>query len=159
MGRIAAPFGVHGWVRIQPFTEKVDGLAGFSSWWLNDGADWREVAVSACKVHGATLVAQLAGVVGRDAALALKGRQVAVPRAELPRPAQDEYYWSDLIGLEVVNLQGEALGKVSGLLETGVHDVLVVQGAQERLIPFIAQYVIEVDLAAGQVRVDWGMDY
>lgn len=159
MGRIAAPFGVQGWIKIQPFTEEVDGLADFDSWWLGDGKGWREVAVKGCNAHGATLVAKLEGCNDRDAAATLKGSQVAVPRSTLPRTAKDEYYWSDLIGLAVVNLQGEALGKVSGLLETGVHDVMVVQNGQERLIPFIAQYVIEVDVAGGQVRVDWGLDY
>lgn len=159
MGRVAAPFGVHGWVKIQPFTEEVDGLADFPSWWLGDGKSWREVAVDACNAHGVTLLAKLEGCTGRDAAAALKGTQVAVPRDALPRTAKDEYYWSDLIGLAVVNLQGESLGKVSGLLETGANDVLVVQNGQERLIPFIAQYVIEVDIAGGQVCVDWGADY
>ncbi len=159
MGRVAAPFGVQGWVKIQPFTGEVGGLAEFSTWWLGDGENWREVTVKQCAVHGATLIAGLEGVVGRDAAAALKGKQVAVPRDALPKPAKNEYYWSDLIGLEVVNLQGEKLGKVSGLLETGAHDVLVVQGDQERLIPFIEQYVVDVDLAGGQVRVDWGLDY
>lgn len=159
MGRIAAPFGVQGWVKIQPFTGEVDGLADYSGWWLGDGENWREVAVKQCAAHGATLIASLEDVAGREAAAALKGKLVAVPRAALPKPAKNEYYWSDLIGLEVVNLQGEKLGKISGLLETGAHDVLVVQGEQERLIPFIEQYVIEVDLAGGQVRVDWGLDY
>lgn len=159
MGRIAAPFGVHGWVKIQPFTEEIDGLADFPSWWLGDGKSWREVAVDACNAHGVTLLAKLEGCNGRDAAAALKGSQVAVPRDALPRTAKDEYYWSDLIGLAVVNLQGETLGKIIGLLETGANDVLVVQNGQERLIPFIAQYVIEVDIAGGQVRVDWGLDY
>ncbi len=159
MGRIAAPFGVQGWVKIQPFTEEIDGLADFPRWWLGDGKSWREIAVDVCNAHGATLVAKLEGCDDRDAAAALKGSQVAVPRDELPDTAQNEYYWSDLIGLAVVNLQGEALGTVGGLLETGAHDVLVVQNGQERLIPFIAQYVIEVDVAGGQVRVDWGADY
>lgn len=159
MGRIAAPFGVQGWVKIQPFTGEIDGLADYAGWWLGDGENWREVAVKQCAAHGATLIASLEDVAGREAAAALKGKLVAVPRAALPKPSKNEYYWSDLIGLEVVNLQGEKFGKISGLLETGAHDVLVVQGEQERLIPFIEQYVIEVDLAGGQVRVDWGLDY
>ena len=159
MGRVAAPFGVHGWVKIQPFTEEVDGLADFPSWWLGDGKSWREVAVDACNTHGVTLLAKLEGCGGRDAAAALKGTQVAVPRDALPNTAKDEYYWSDLIGLAVVNLQGESLGKVSGLLETGANDVLVVQNGQERLIPFIAQVVLEVDLAADRIVVDWGLDW
>jgi 16S rRNA processing protein RimM len=159
MGRVAVPFGVHGWVKIQPFTEKIDGLSDFSSWWLGDGESWREYVVLESAAHNATLHAKLDGCVGRDAAVALKGKLVAVPREALPAAGNNEYYWSDLVGLAVVNLQGEALGKVTGLLETGANDVLVVMGEQERLIPFIGQYVVEVDMAGGQVRVDWGTDY
>ena len=159
MGRVAVPFGVHGWLKIQPFSEEVDGLSEFSSWWLGDGESWREYAVLESAPHNATLHAKLDGCVGRDAAAALKGKLVAVPRELLPKAQSNEYYWSDLIGLTVVNLQNETLGKVSGLLETGAHDVLVVQGEQERLIPFIAQYVLDVDMPGGQVKVDWGADY
>jgi len=159
MGRVAAPFGVHGWLKIQPFTEEVDGLFGFSRWWLGEGACWREYAVLESTAHNATLHAKLDGCIGRDAAAALKGKLVAVPRDALPAAGNNEYYWSDLIGLTVTNLQGETLGKVTGLLETGANDVLVVQGAQEHLIPFINQFVIEVDQASKSICVDWGTDF
>lgn len=159
MGRVAVPFGVHGWLKIQPFSEEVDGLSEFSSWWLGDGENWREYNVLESAAHNATLHAKLEGCVGRDAAVALKGKLVAVPRELLAAAGNNEYYWSDLIGLTVVNLQGETLGKVSSLLETGANDVLVVQGEPEQLIPFIGQYVIEVDSASGTIRVDWGADY
>lgn len=159
MGRVAVPFGVHGWLKIQPFTEEVDGLSEFSRWWLGDGTSWREYAVLESAAHNATLHAKLEGCVGRDAAVALKGKLVAVPRDALPAAGNNEYYWSDLIGLSVVNLQDETLGKVTGLLETGASDVLVVQGEQEHLIPFIELYVVEVDRTVGSIRVDWGTDY
>lgn len=159
MGRVAAPFGVQGWIKVQPFTEEVDGLRSYATWWLGDGVTWREYSVLECNAHVTTLVARLEGCVGRDAAAALKGRQVAVSRGALPKTGKNEYYWSDLIGLTVVNLQNESLGNVSGLLETGAHDVLVVQDGQERLIPFNAQTVVEVDVAAQQIRVDWGLDW
>lgn len=159
MGRIAAPFGVRGWVKIQPFTEEIDGLLDFPVWHLGRGADWREVKVLEADVHSKSLVARLQGCDDRDAAAALKGLEVAVPRDELPETGEDEYYWADLIGLEVVNTQGENLGKVADLLETGANDVLVVEGERERLIPFIAQVILEVDLKAGRISVDWGADY
>ena len=82
-----------------------------------------------------------------------------MPREALPEAAENEYYWSDLIGLEVVNVQGEVLGKVTDLLETGANDVLVVEGERERLLPFTAQVILKVDLAAGRINVDWGADY
>jgi 16S rRNA processing protein RimM len=159
MGRVAAPFGVQGWIKVQPFTKEVGGLKPFAVWWLGSGDNWREYPVAEAGVHGQTLIAKLAGCDDRDAAAALKGCEIAVPREQLPAAESDEYYWADLIGLAVVNTQGEALGTVSELLATGANDVLVVQGERERLIPFIAQVVLEVDLAARLIRVDWGADY
>jgi 16S rRNA processing protein RimM len=159
MGRIAAPFGVRGWVKIQPFTEYVDSLLDFPVWYLGRDADWREVKVLDAEAHHKTVVAQLQGCNDRDAAAGLKGLEIAVPRDALPETEDDEYYWADLIGLEVVNVQGEHLGKVTELLETGANDVLVVEGERERLIPFVAQVILKVDLEAGQISVDWGADY
>ena len=159
MGRIAAPFGVLGWVKVQPFTEKIDGLLGFPVWHLGRGEQWREVKVLEADVHGKSLVAKLQGCNDRDAAAALKSLEIAVPREDLPEAAENEYYWADLIGLEVVNAQGEVLGIVADVLETGANDVLVVEGKRERLIPFIAQVVLKVDLAVRRINVDWGADY
>jgi 16S rRNA processing protein RimM len=159
MGRVAAPFGVQGWIKVQPFTEAVDGLKKFPVWWVESGEAWREYPVTATAVHGRALTAKLAGCNDRDAAAALKGRQIAVPRDALPETAGDEYYWSDLVGLDVVNTRGEPLGRVREVLATGANDVLVVQGDRERLIPFIGQVVLRVDLKAGVMTVDWGADY
>lgn len=159
MGRIAAPFGIRGWVKVQTFTEEFDGLLAYPVWHLGRGGQWREVAVLETDVHSKGLVVRLDGCNDRDAAAALKGLDVAVPREELPEAAENEYYWSDLIGLAVVNAQGETLGKVADVLETGANDVLVVEDERERLIPFVAQVILEVDLAAGQINVDWGADY
>lgn len=163
MGRVAAPYAVQGWLKIQPYTECLDGLLDYREWWL--GSDqgphpgWRAYRVLDGRVHGQTLLVQLAEVADRSAADRLKGLLVAVERAALPPAEADAYYWDDLIGLEVVNLQHVRLGKVAGLLETGAHDVLRVQGERERLIPFVAAYVREVDLQAGCLRVDWGADW
>lgn len=159
MGRIAAPFGVQGWIKVQPFTKEVGGLKDFPVWWLGSGDNWRQYPVLEAGIHGQTLIAKLAGCDDRDAAARLKGCEIAVPREQLPAAGADEYYWADLIGLAVVNAQDEALGTVSDLLATGANDVLVVRGERERLIPFIAQVVLEVDLVAKRIRVDWGADY
>lgn len=159
MGRIVAPFGVRGWVKIQPFTEEIDGLLGYPVWYIGRDSNWHEVAVLETEGHHKTLAARLAGCDDRDAAAALKGQEIGVLRDALPPPAENEYYWSDLIGLEVVNVQGEALGRVSEVLETGANDVLVLEGERERLIPFVKQVILDVDLAARRVSVDWGVDY
>jgi len=159
MGRVAAPYAVKGWIKVQPFTEYLDSLLDYDFWWLGheEGRKkgWREYRVLEGKVHGQTLLVQLEGVDGRDAAEALKGLDVAVDRAEFPETDADEYYWDDLIGLDVVNTEGVALGKVEGLLETGAHDVLRVAGERERLIPFVDAYVREVDQTGGRILVEW----
>lgn len=159
MGRIVAPFGVRGWVKIQPFTETVDSLVDYPVWYIGRDNEWQEVAVLETDGHHKTLAARLAGCNDRDAAAALKGREIGVLRDALPEPAENEYYWSDLIGLEVVNVEGVGLGRISEVLETGANDVLVLEGERERLIPFVKQVILDVDLAARQVNVDWGADY
>ncbi|OGV72226.1 MAG: ribosome maturation factor RimM [Methylophilales bacterium RIFCSPHIGHO2_02_FULL_57_10] len=159
MGRIVAPYGVHGWVKIQPFTETLDSLLDYEHWWINEAAGWREGEVEEARVHGKVLVAKFSGCDGRDAAFALRGKDVAVSRDELPQAGDGEYYWSDLIGLNVHNLQQENLGQVKEVFATGANDVLVVQNDRERLIPFTSQVVQEVDLAAGRMLVDWDADF
>lgn len=159
MGRIAAPYGVRGWVKVQPYTEWLDSLLDYPLWRLGAKGVWQARELLQGRPHGRHLLVQLAGVEDRDAAERLRGMEIAVARAELPPPAADEYYWDDLIGLEVVNVAGETLGRVEGLLETGAHDVLRVVAERERLIPFTAPIVVAVDLEAGVIRVDWEADY
>ncbi len=167
MGRVAAPYAIKGWIKIQPFTEYLDSLLDYDVWWLGHAEgrgksktpDWRAYRVLEGKVHGQTLLAQLEGVDDRTAAEALQGLQISVDRAEFPEADEDEYYWDDLIGLDVVNTEGVSLGKVEGLMETGAHDVLRVQGDRERLIPFVDAYVREVDLKGGRVLVEWGAQW
>lgn len=159
MGHVGVPFGVRGWVKLHAYTEYSDSLLDYPVWWVGKNGNWREVKVLDSEVHSKSLVVHLAGCDDRDAAAALRGSEIAVPRDALPKPAENEYYWSDLIGLNVLNVEQQSMGKVSGLLETGANDVLVVQGERERLIPFVPQVIQEVDLAAGTIRVDWGMDW
>lgn len=159
MGRIAAPYGVKGWVKVHPYTEYLDSLLDFPVWRLGKCAAWRAYRVLEGRAHGRCLLAELEGVADRDAAERLRGLDVAVARHELPAPDEDEYYWDDLIGLEVVNDAGLSLGRVEGMLETGAHDVLRVMGERERLIPFTSPIVREVDLTAGRIRVDWEAEY
>jgi 16S rRNA processing protein RimM len=164
MGRIVAPYGVFGWLKVVPDTEAFDGLFDYDTWWLGKDDDWREYQVETAKVHNDVLVVKLAGIDDRDAAFACKGKQVAVPRAQLPAPDENEYYWSDLIGLNVKNQQGIDFGAIFDVFETGANDVLVVKKAdapknEERLLPFIAAVVLEVDLEAKTMLVDWDEDF
>ncbi|MHB8849314.1 MAG: ribosome maturation factor RimM [Burkholderiales bacterium] len=159
MGRVAAPYGVKGWFKIQTFSEAIDTLADYPQWYVGRDNDKRIYTVAEVKTHVKLLVARLQGVDGRDAALALKGCEIAVAREDLPAAPEGEYYWSDLIGMAVKNLRGEPFGSIAQILEAGAHDVLVVRGERERLIPFVGQIVREVDSAARTVIVDWELDY
>src|SRR3989338_1145452 len=161
MGRIAAAHGIRGLVKIQPFTEYVDSLLDYRTWWIgHEQGSWREVKIGQCEAHDKTLVAQLPDCPDRTAAEKLKGLLIAVPRSSLPEQDEGEYYWSDLIGLAVVNEAGVKLGTVTNLLETGANEVLSVQGdGGEILIPFVASAIRRVDLKNKTIRVDWSADY
>ncbi len=159
MGRVVAPYAIKGWIKLQTFTEDLDGLLDYPVWRLGKNGNWREYRLLDGKVHGQYLLAGLEGVDDRDASEALQGMEVAVLREEMPEADEGEYYWDELVGLEVSNIQGEPLGRVVGLLETGAHDVLQVQGERLRLIPFVEAYIQSVDVAAGKLVVDWGLDW
>jgi len=161
MGRIVAAQGLLGWVKVQTFTEHLDTLIDYDTWQLgNDTHPWREFKVLECKPHTKVLVAKLEGITDRTAAEKCKGLLIAVPRSSLPKAAEDEYYWSDLIGLNVVNLQGESLGKVDNLLDMGANDVMCVRNDKgEILIPFLSHVVQQVSLDEKLIRVDWQADY
>ena len=160
MGRILAPFGVKGWVKVETFSESPENLARHRSWWIGSEGDWRECRVAETERHGDRLVARLEGCENPEAAAAYRGREIAVPREALPPAGADEFYQADLVGLEVWNLIDERLGTVTGLFNNGAHEVMRVAGEEgERLLPFIPQVVREVDMQAGRVRVDWGKDW
>jgi 16S rRNA processing protein RimM len=164
MARVLGPYGIQGWIKARPFTASIAALLDYTTWWLAPAADadaWRAFAVRSARQHADTLVAALDGVADREAALQWRGAWVAVPRSTLPEPGAGEFYWSDLVGLAVVNRAAETLGRVSKVLETGAHPVLHVQSEDgaERLIPVVAAYVDAIDPAAGRIMVDWPTDY
>lgn len=160
MGKIVAAHGIKGWVKIQTYTEYLDSLLDYDTWYIGKEEVWRPLEVLEAEVHSKVLVAKLEGVDDRTAAERYKGQLIAVPRSELPEQEEGEYYWSDLIGLKVLNLAGEELGTVDTLLETGANDVLVVKGGSgELLIPFIEDVIGTVDLKQKTIRVDWQADY
>lgn len=134
------------------------------TWWMCDesgSAGWLPYRLKQCRVQSGDVVASFEEIVDRTAAEARKGWLVGVPRKALPATADDEFYWADLIGLEVVNGSDESLGKVEGLIETGANAVLRVVDADgiERLLPFVGAVVLAVDQAAGRIRVEWGRDW
>lgn len=159
LGRVTAPHGVRGWIRVRAFTEEPGGLAEYPDWWVGGAGAWTRWSVQTTGRHRLGLVAKLEGCADRSAAERLANLDVAVPRKALPPSDDGTYYWADLIGLQVENSHGERLGQVESLIDTGANDVLVVRGERQRLIPFVEQVIVEVDLDRGRIVVDWGLDY
>ena len=156
LGRIVGLFGVRGWVKVHSYTEPRDALLEYRDWLLGREEAWRQVELAEGTQHGKGIVVRLRGIEDRDAAAELLGSEIGVDRDALPEPEEGRYYWADLEGLTVVDRDGTELGKVAYLMATGANDVLVVDGPVERLIPFVPETVIlDVDLAAGVIRVDW----
>lgn len=160
MGVVCGAFGVKGWLRVHAETECPGSLLSYPVWWVGRESHWEPYKCERGTIHLKFLIAKLESIEDREAAKVLSGMQVAVPRIELPVPEESEYYWTDLIGLEVVNQQGTVLGKITELIKTRAHEVLVVRSPGSNLmIPFVAQYVLDVQLLEGRVQVDWSSDY
>jgi 16S rRNA processing protein RimM len=161
MGKVVGAQGLQGWVKVHAFTEYLDSLLDYETWYVGSEQSWRQMEVLEANVHGGkVLIAKLQGIADRTAAEKCKGLLIAVPRDSLPEQPEGEYYWSDLIGMLVENLAGEKFGTVDSLLETGANDVLVVKGESgETLMPFIASVIQKVDLQGRKILVDWQADY
>lgn len=160
-GEISGVFGVKGLVKVFSFTDPRENILAYSPWILQKNNQTREVKIVGGQRHGNNVVAELDGVSDRDAALALMGWKILIRKQQLPKTEPGEYYWADLVGLNVKTEQGVSLGKVDNLLETGANDVLVVlDGETERLIPFLQQQtILHIDLDAGLMIVDWDPDF
>lgn len=159
MGRIAAPYGIQGWVRVKTYSESPDALLDHPRWWLREAQGWREHGVAAAEWRDKGLLARFEACGDRSAAESLKGLDIGIPRSALPGPEPGEHYWADLIGLAVKNREGVNFGQVSDLIATGANDVLVVSGERERLIPYLEGVIVAVDIAARTITVDWDASY
>lgn len=172
VARIGEAWGIKGWFKIIPFSAQPEALFSSKRWYLQPPERGAKpfsgtvlLPIKEAKDHSGSVVACAHEVVDRTAAELLKGARVWVARSSFPTAATDEYYWVDLIGLSVVNREGVDLGVVSELLSTGPQTVLVIQYAgwegktMERMIPFVAAFIDEVDLPKRQIRVDWQPDY
>lgn len=159
MGRIAGPFGVKGWVRVKPFTEDPAGLDEYAQWIVRGPEGWVGLPLEEFELHAKGPVAKLAGCDDREAAEALRNREVAVTREALGEAEEGTLYRVDLVGLQVRDEAGRVLGRVEGFFDTGDTGVMVVKGERERMIPFVPQYVKSVDRASRSITVDWKADY
>jgi len=166
MARVMVPYGVNGWIKARPFSEAPDALLGYERWWLRaaESTVWREVVPVSARMHSGLVLAQFPTIETREAALALRGAEIGVPRDAMPALEGGAVYWADLVGLDVVNRAGIALGQVVEVQEYGAHPVLRVapgqaEGRPERLIPLVAAHVDRIDLSARRIEVDWQPDY
>jgi len=161
LGKIVGLSGVRGAVKLESYTEPRARIFAYQPWLVRkDGAEI-EISGVRGREQGKGMIATLPGVADRDAAMALMGAEIRVWRSKLPKPKRGEYYWTDLEDLEVVTQQGTPLGRVSHVFATGANDVLAVRdGERERLIPFVTgQFVLDVDLDAGRITVDWDPEF
>jgi 16S rRNA processing protein RimM len=170
VGAIVDAYGLKGWVKVAAHAgQGGDALLSAKRWWLVKGRERKSAPVLHAKTHSDSIVAQLGGAADRDAALALRGYCVHVRRSDFPVLGADEFYWVDLLGLDVVNEAGAALGQVVDMIDNGAHSVLRIEylatgkdgqpATAERLIPFVGVYVKTVDQAARRIVVDWEPDY
>ncbi len=159
LGRVVGAFGVRGWVKVYSYTDPREAVLNYKGLMLGRNGEWQSAEVVAGQRHGKSVIAQFEGVDDRDQAEAMVGADIGVSREALPEPGDGRFYWSDLIGLTVVHRDGTKLGIVESMLETGAHDVMVVVGDHERLIPFVNdEIVLGVDLSLRQIKVDWEWD-
>jgi 16S rRNA processing protein RimM len=160
VGRITGLFGVKGWVKVYSHTQPRDNIIRYNPWLLDLEGRWQQYSVTEVRRHGKSLIARFEDYCTRDQVVGILGADVAISAAQLERLPEGEYYWVDLIGLRVINLQGIKLGAVDHFIETGANDVLVVKGVTEILIPYIEARTIKlVDIERGIIQVDWELDW
>jgi 16S rRNA processing protein RimM len=168
VGRIADAWGIKGWFKVLPHSAQPEALFSSKRWLLQPpgaaGSQAFRLAIREAKEHSDVIVASSEDVPDRNAAEALRGARVFVPRSSFPTAGDDEYYWVDLIGLAVVNREGVALGRVRELLASGPQTTLVLDATEdgkpvERMVPFVSAFVDKVDLAGRLITVDWQPDY
>ncbi|WP_235533714.1 MULTISPECIES: ribosome maturation factor RimM [unclassified Roseateles] len=171
MGRILDAWGIKGGLKVQAYSADAAALFSAKRWYLKSTGPkpaQMMLDLKSVREQGEGIVATAEGVDDRNAAEALRGHEIFVPRSEFPRTPDGEYYWVDLIGLDVINRELQPLGRVIGLIDTGPHAVLRIlppgveepaKPDQERLIPFVGAFVDDVNLETRQIRVDWGLDF
>ena len=156
MGRIVGLFGVKGWVKIYSYTDPRQGILDYDEWLIEHDGAWTSKSVLDGKRQGKSVIARLEGIDDRETAAEWIDSDIAINRDALPQSRDGSFYWTDLEGCDVVTTEGRMLGNVAQVLETGAHDVLVVRGETERLIPFVMNdVIISVDIDNKSIVADW----
>ena len=163
VGKLGSTYGIRGWLRLYSSTEEAESIFDYQPWFLKIIGQWQPIELESWRYHSNDLIVKLKGTDDREAAQLLTNAEIGVDLSVFPELEEGDYYWHDLIGCSVVNLEGYTMGVVTELMETGSNDVLVVKanskdafGKQERLIPFLYEQVVKrVDLATKTITVDW----
>jgi 16S rRNA processing protein RimM len=165
IGKIVSVHGVRGEVKVYSFTDPIDNLLDYRDWILRRDGEVRSMRLVSGRAQNKVLVAKLKGLDDREEARALAGFEICVPLDSLPELPEGEYYWHQLVGLKVIDMHGQLFGRIDHLLETGANDVIVVKPCagslddRERLLPYTGQCVQSIDLASGEMRVEWDADF
>jgi len=159
LGRISGTFGVKGWVRIHSYTDPPENIFEYDEWLMSRGGEWALIELIDGRMTDKGVLVKLAGMETPEEARLYVGSEIGVPRSQLPATEPGEYYWSDLEGLEVLGSDGKLLGRVDHFRSTPGGDVVVIRGKREHWVPFVKERIVKVDLAAGQIVLDWAEDW
>jgi 16S rRNA processing protein RimM len=160
MGKVVGSHGIKGWLKIQPFTEETKTLGKFPSWFLSkDESEWKEFKVESSSIQGRTVLSKIEHVNDRNDADQLRGFLIGINKIDLPALEKGKYYWSELIGLEVINQNDFNFGVIDSIMETGSNDVLVIKDDKETLIPYLDNVVLKIDLERKNILVDWDENF
>ncbi len=160
VGKLVGVFGIKGWLKVISYTDPIDNIFNYKPWLINQQDQWVEIPMLQGKRHGKGIIVQLKGYDNPEMARTLVGIEIAINNEQLPKLAKDEYYWTDLQGLTVINQANITLGHVIEVLATGANDVLIVQGEKRHLIPFLPERtILSIDLKKQLISVDWDADF
>lgn len=157
IGKVGAPYGVKGWIKVHSFTAIKLNIFEYLPWYVEEKNGWHITEVTDGREHGKTLVVKFEGYDSPETVRVLTGKTLGIQRSQLPELKKDEYYWSDLQGLTVINQDGTVLGTITHMLETGANDVMVVKKDKEYAIPYLPDVVLSVDLEKREMRVNWDL--
>lgn len=159
IGSFGKTFGVRGWIKINSFTSPKRNIIDFKPWLIQKNNSWEEICIESSKEHSNNIIVKLSNCNSPEEAQNFTNAKIAIWQKQLPKLQTNEYYWIDIIGLKVINLQEVVLGVVQDLMATGANDVLIVTGDRKRLIPYISNIILSVDLAKKIIQVDWERDF
>lgn len=159
IGKFGKTFGVRGWIKIHSFATPKEDILKFVPWQIKKNNQFQDIQIESSKIHHQHIVAKLKDVDDIDAAKLYTNLNIFIDRALLPKLKKNEYYWNDLVGLKVINKENVELGTIDHLFATGANDVMVVKGSRERLIPYIKNVVMNIDLENKVIIVDWDKNF